>query len=247
MGRAVGGACRAGDGCVSFSLDAKAGDGGAPIRAYRVTYVPTDPGKAASLLGEATVELRADDDKKPPATAATPSAVAAADHPNPPGSSSSSSSSSSSRGEDAVETVTCSGLVNGVEYRFWLQAVNEAGAGPKTSDADASSVALCTPAAPPPRPAIARVVPMDMALQVTIAPAPAAAADRGGSSSASSSPSEDREGEEKGAAMAIPPTTHYVIKFRVLNRYAYGPMQTKEFTADTIRSFILRDLVNGVK
>ena len=47
--------------------------------------------------------------------------------------------------------------------------------------------------------------------------------------------------------MAIPPTTHYVIKFRVLNRYAYGPMQTKEFTADTIRSFILRDLVNGVK
>ena len=30
MGRAVGGACRAGDGCVSFSLDAKAGDGGAP-------------------------------------------------------------------------------------------------------------------------------------------------------------------------------------------------------------------------
>ena len=48
-----------GDGSVTFSLDAAAGDGGSPIKAYKVSFLPSDPTKAAKLMGEKIVDLTA--------------------------------------------------------------------------------------------------------------------------------------------------------------------------------------------
>ena len=205
------------------------GDGGSPITAYKVFFIPTDAAKAAKYMGEKMVDINDE--------------VCFSGVQN---SSSTPSPSASPTVSESVWKLTCNGLVNGVEYRFWLQAANQAGLGAKTSDKDSETVAVCTPAAPPPRPTIASIVPMDQALQIVLADIGLQMGNRN-SPMGVQSPHATSGSDVILDSPAVPETSTYRVILREMQTYAYGPPQIKEYPADLIGNFTVRGLKNGTR